>query len=447
MTDSDAVLSVSALNRLTQQTLEKAFPLMWIAGEVSNLTRAPSGHIYFTLKDAGAQVRCVMFRSRFQTVPWRLENGHQIEARARVTLYEARGDFQLNVESLRRAGLGRLFEAFNRLKEQLAAAGLFAAERKRPLPRYPRAIGIVSSPNAAALRDVIAALKRRAPHLPAILYPTPVQGVGAGEKIAAALQLAAEHARCDVLLLVRGGGSIEDLWAFNEEILARAIAACPLPVISGVGHESDTTIADFVADLRAATPTAAAELSTQGWVEASAEVAALGKAMSDAMQQRIGEFQQRLDHLTLRLLHPATRLQQTRDRTAMLRWRLDTAVRNELRRHRDHVNRCTTILERNAPRTESRRGRIALLHQRLITAMQRQHQQWRNALEHSAAALRHLNPQATLDRGFAIIRDEHGAIVADAAQLQPEQILNLRLARGSARTRVVSSSPDEADRG
>jgi exodeoxyribonuclease VII large subunit len=400
MTDSDAVLSVSALNRLAQQTLTKAFPLRWIAGEVSNLTRAPSGHIYFTLKDAAAQVRCVMFRSRFQSVPWRLENGHQIEARALVTLYEARGDFQLNVESLRRAGLGRLFEAFTRLKEQLAAAGLFANERKRPIPRYPQAIGIISSPNAAALRDVIAALNRRAPHLPAILYPTPVQGVGAGEKIAAALQLATEHARCDVLLLVRGGGSIEDLWAFNEEILAHAIAACPLPVISGVGHESDTTIADFVADLRAATPTAAAELATQGWADASAEVAALGKSMAHAMQQRMGTFQQRLDHLSLRLLHPATRLQQTRERTAMLHWRLNAA-------------------------------------------MQRQRQQWRNKLEHNAAALRHLSPQATLDRGFAIVRDVHGAIVADATTLHPAQIIDVRLARGSARASVVSSAPDE----
>ena len=263
-----AVLSVSDLNRLARETLEARFPLLWVAGEVSNLTRAPSGHLYFTLKDEAAQVRCTMWRNRAHLLPFQLAHGMRVEARALVTLYEARGDYQLNVETLRRAGQGNLAEAFQRLKEKLAAEGLFDPGRKRPLPAYPRGIGLVTSPQAAALHDVLVCLRRRAPHLPVVLYPAPVQGDSAAPRLMEALRQAGARAGqdgIDLLLLVRGGGSLEDLWAFNDEALARAIAACPLPVVAGVGHETDFTIADFVADLRAATPTAAAELATAGF--------------------------------------------------------------------------------------------------------------------------------------------------------------------------------------
>jgi len=316
MLDPSTVVSISELNRLARQSLEREFPLLWVAGEISNLARAASGHVYFSLKDENAQARCVVFRSRAQSIAWRLENGQQVEARALVSLYEARGDFQLNVETLRRAGLGRLFEAFARLKARLEADGLFAAERKRSLPRFPVRIGIISSPAGAALRDVLVALKRRAPHLTAILYPTLVQGDRAAENIAKMIAAADQRKECDLLLIVRGGGSIEDLWAFNEELVARAIVASPLPIISGVGHETDTTIADYVADLRAATPTAAAELATQGWHEAADEIADLGTAMNQAMQYRIARQRQDLDHLALRLIHPATRLAHARGRPA-----------------------------------------------------------------------------------------------------------------------------------
>ncbi|MFP5403699.1 MAG: exodeoxyribonuclease VII large subunit [Gammaproteobacteria bacterium] len=244
------VLTVSELNRMARRALESQLPLLWVEGEVSNFTRAASGHWYFSLKDANAQVRCVMFRGRNQFADFTPANGDHVEVRALPSLYEARGDFQLGAEQIRRAGAGRLYEAFLKLKARLDAEGLFDPAKKRALPRFPRTLGIVTSPQAAALHDVLTALSRRMPGLPVILYPTPVQGAGAGAQIAAAIRTAGARAECDVLLVCRGGGSLEDLWAFNDEAVARAIAMSPMPVVSGVGHETDFTIADFAADLR-----------------------------------------------------------------------------------------------------------------------------------------------------------------------------------------------------
>jgi exodeoxyribonuclease VII large subunit len=440
MPDPATVVSISELNRLARQCLEREFPLQWVAGEVSNLTRAASGHIYFSLKDANAQARCVMFRSRAQAIPWRLENGQQVEARALVSLYEPRGDFQLNIEALRRAGLGRLFEAFTRLKQRMEAEGLFAAARKRPLPRFPRRIGIISSPRAAALRDVLVTLERRAPHLTAILYPTLVQGDSAAENIARTIAVAGQRQECDLLLIVRGGGSIEDLWAFNEETVVRAIVASPLPTISGVGHETDSTLADFVCDLRAATPTAAAELATQGWHEAAAELADLGIALGRAMRHRIAKEQQGLDQLALRLAHPATRLAQARDRLTLCGARLDAALARGLRRQRERLNHVALRFGRQMPRIEGRRGQLDLLAQRLDTALRARQQQRHNTLDRLAAALEHLNPEATLARGFSIVRDAAGALVTDAATLHPGQTVSLTLARGGAEASILASS-------
>ena len=266
-------LTVSALNRAVAGLLERSFPLVRVQGEICNLTRAASGHWYFGLKDDNAQVRCVMFRGRNSLLDWRPRDGDDVEATAIVSLYEARGEFQLTVEFLRRAGLGRLYEEFLKLKQRLAAEGLFDRPR-RPLPRMPRSVGVVTSLQAAALSDVLSVLQRRAPYLRVVIYPVPVQGAAAGGEIAAMLERAAARAEVDVLLLVRGGGSIEDLWAFNEEVVARAIRAASLPVIVGVGHDSDVTIADFVADVRAPTPTAAAELVAPDAGALRAELAA-----------------------------------------------------------------------------------------------------------------------------------------------------------------------------
>jgi exodeoxyribonuclease VII large subunit len=443
MLDPTPIVSISELNRLARQSLEREFPLLWVAGEISNLTRAASGHLYFSLKDENAQTRCVMFRSRAQSIPWRLENGQQVEARSLVSLYEPRGEFQLGIEALRRAGLGRLFEAFARLKAQLETEGLFASERKRPLPRFPRRIGIVSSPGAAALQDVLVALKRRAPQLTAILYPTLVQGASAAADIVKAIAVANLRNECDLLLVVRGGGSIEDLWAFNEEVVARAIVASTLPIISGVGHETDTTITDYVADLRAATPTAAAELATQGWHEAAGEIARLGTTLGRTMHFRIAQQQQRLDHLALRLIHPATRLVQARNRIALFGSRLDASLAHTLHRHQDRLNRAAMGLERAAPRTDSRCGQVALLAQRLRAALRQQQQRRRSAIGNIAGALAHLNPEATLARGFSIVRDASGKLVTDASSLSAGQPVSLYLARGEAEASIISTTPGQ----
>ena len=442
MPDPAPVLSISELNRLARQSLERTFPLLWVAGEISNLTRATSGHVYFSLKDESAQARCVMFRARAQSVPWRLENGQQIEARALVSLYEPRGDFQLNIEELRRAGLGRLFEAFARLKARLEAEGLFAAARKRSLPRFPRRVGIISSPQAAALRDVLVTLRRRAPHLEAILYPTLVQGESAAQDIARAIEAAGRRKECDLLLIVRGGGSIEDLWAFNEEVVARAIVASPLPTVSGVGHETDTTIADFVADLRAATPTAAAELVTQAWHEASGEIADLRAALARAMHDHLARAQQGLDHFALRLIHPAQRLEHARGRLALHEAQLKATLSGCLRQHRDRLNRMALAFGRGVPRTERRSGQLRLLAQRLDAALTEQQRQHRGALERIAAALAHLNPQATLARGFAIVRDANGKLLTNARSMQPGQTVSLHLAHGSAEAYILATTPE-----
>ena len=442
MLDTATVVSISELNRRARATLESEFPLLWVAGEISNLTRATSGHVYFSLKDEAAQARCVMFRSRAASIPWRLENGQQVEARVLVSLYEARGDFQLNIETLRRAGLGRLFEAFARLKARLEAEGLFAAEHKRTLPRFPSRIGIVSSPGAAALRDVLVTLQRRAPHLEVILYPSLVQGNSAADDIARAITEAGQRDECSLLLIVRGGGSIEDLWAFNEEVVVRAIASSTLPIISGVGHETDTTITDYVADLRAATPTAAAEIATQGWYAAAGEIADLEAALSRAVQYRVASGQQDLDHLSLRLVHPATRLAQSRDRLALQGSQLDASMARGLRRHRDRLNRAALSLGRTVPRTERCSGVIGLLAQRLDTAIRDQHRKRLNTLDNIAAALAHLNPEATLARGFSIVRDANGELITDASSVQTGQTVSLYLARGSAEASILTSTPD-----
>lgn len=412
------ILTVAELNRAARQLLERQFPLLWVAGEISNLTRAASGHLYFSLKDAHAQVRCVMFRSRAQLLPWKIDNGQQVEVQALVTLYEARGEFQLNVEGMRRAGIGRLYELFLRLREKLGAEGLFAPARKRPLPRYPRRVGIVTSPRAAALHDVIAVFRRRAPHVELIIYPTLVQGVEAPAAIVAALDQAYARNECDLLLIVRGGGSLEDLWAFNDEAVARMLAVSPAPTVAGVGHESDITLVDYVADQRAATPTAAAELASAGWFATAVEVRALGDALRDAMQSALETRMQVLDRLALRLVHPAQRLAAGRQRLEMLVHRLQAAMRQQLVRQ-PHLDR---------------------LDHRLRQAMSSQFARRRQQLSRCQGALVALSPLATLERGYSIVRGPDGAIVRDAAQVATGDEVQLQFAHGKADARVTKQS-------
>ncbi|MFA9217909.1 MAG: exodeoxyribonuclease VII large subunit [Sphingomonadaceae bacterium] len=333
------VMTVTALNQAVARLLERSFPLTWIAGEVSNFTRASSGHWYFTLKDDAAQGRAVMFRGRAQFAGFTQREGDKVEVRALVTLYGARGDYQINVEAIRRAGVGSLFEAFLRLKEKLSAAGLFDPERKRALPMFARCIGIVTSPQAAALRDVLTALRRRAPHVRVVLYPTPVQGQGAGDKIAAAIDTASRRAECDVLIVCRGGGSIEDLWSFNEEAVAYAIANSRMPVISGVGHETDFTISDFAADVRAATPTAAAELAATPRADWLNSLRADATDLRRAVRRSVGDAAQTLDGYARRLQNPAAQIRQQRLKVLALSTALLHANRAPLNRARFDLDR------------------------------------------------------------------------------------------------------------
>lgn len=434
-------MPVSELNRRVRLSLDHEFPLLWVAGEVSNLTRAASGHLYFSLKDEAAQTRCVMFRSRAQGIPWRLENGQQVEVRALVTLFEPRGEFQLAVEGMRRAGLGKLFEAYSRLKERLELEGLFSPDRKKRIPRFPNTIGIVSSPQAAALQDVIAAIGRRAAHLPTILYPTAVQGDGAAANIVEAIRTAGIRADVDLILVVRGGGSIEDLWSFNEEIVARALAECPLPTISGIGHESDVTIADFAADLRAATPTAAAEMATRGWQDAVAEVGEVERSLTRAAAHTLASAQQTLDQLSARLLHPAMRLHMATESLKLIASRLKASMFGRIAEQTFRLQQSALALSRKTPRTDSRGARITLLWQRLAADFSRQQASRSATLDRIADALDHLNPEATLARGFAIVRDEHGSVVSDARILTTGQAIHLRLATGAIDATVVATGP------
>ena len=443
--DPQTVLSVSSFNRLVRDTLEAAFPLSWIGGEISNLTYAASGHVYFSLKDASAQVRCVMWRSRAQLLGWRLENGQKIEARALVSFYEARGEFQLNVEAIRRAGQGDLFERFMRLKAQLENEGLFAVDRKRALPDYPRHLAIVTSPQAAALRDVLSALHRRAPHLRLTLVPTPVQGEGAGQRIAAALASTA-MLDCDAIILCRGGGSIEDLWAFNEECVARAIRATHVPVISGVGHETDFTIADFAADLRAPTPTAAAELVSPERSVLLGQLEALQTQLRRNQERHLAQRQQQLDWLARRLTHPAQRLSQQRQALDELQRRLTLAAGQQHVRRRQALAAMGRHLQQARPQPAQLANRLHQLAQRLETQLRWQQSMRTTKLNSLAAGLKQLDPFAVLRRGYTLTIGEDGRSIRDAAQLKAGDRITLSFASGGAQATInqVVASP-EAD--
>lgn len=437
------VIPVSTLNRLARERLEAAFPLCWVAGEVSNLTYAASGHVYFSLKDAAAQVRCVMFRNRAQLLGWRLENGQHIEARVLVTLYEARGDFQLNVEAARRAGVGNLYEQFLRLKEKLEREGLFDSEVKRPIPTFPRCIGIVTSPQAAALRDILTTLKRRAAHVAVILYPSPVQGEGAAGQIASAIRTAGERGECDVLLVCRGGGSIEDLWAFNDESVARAIRSSPVPVISGIGHETDFTIADFAADRRAPTPTAAAELAAPEQAALLARIANDWQSLRRSIEQGLNLRGQQVDWLASRLQHPAQRLAQQRENLANLQRRLDAGLAQTSTRGRRALAALTRRLLLARPDTARHARRIDTLAPKLRS-------EWHSALQAKsadlarlAASLAHLNPEAVLARGYSVVTDSTGKIVRDSNSLEPNSRIAVHLHRGRLDATVTSVIKDD----
>jgi exodeoxyribonuclease VII large subunit len=440
------ILTVSALTRSVRDLLEHRYPLLWVAGEISNLAVAKSGHAYFVLKDEQAQARCVMFRYRYQSLGWEPREGMQIEAQVLVSLYEARGEFQLNVEAMRRAGLGARFEAFVKLRDKLEKEGLFEAAAKRPLPAFPRTIGVITSRDAAAFRDVLTTLRRRNPSIAVVLYPVPVQGTRAAEEIASALARAGRRKECDVVLLVRGGGSIEDLWTFNEEIVARAIRACPLPVVAGIGHETDFTIADFAADRRAPTPTAAAELVSPERERLREAISTLVKRMDAYTRRELERRMLHIDQLARRLVHPGARLAAQGELLAQLRLRLGSAAARLLS---DRHWRVSELLQRSRaglPRVNELAAQSAHLLARLRAAA-------RAGLERTAARcaslganLSHLDPAKVLERGYSIVEKLDGSVVRDSTALALGEAVVLRLAKGSAGARIETTDrPSKPD--
>jgi exodeoxyribonuclease VII large subunit len=392
---SREILTVGDLNRAIAASLEERFDTVWVSGEISNFKAYDSGHWYFSLKDEEGQIKCVMFRGRNGQVDFMPQSGDLVEVSANLGMYVPRGDIQLTIQTLRRAGMGGLYEAFLKLKAKLAKEGLFDADRKQEIPSHPRSIGIITSPQAAALKDVLSTLARRAPHIPIVIYPTLVQGPDAPAGIIAALKAAEKENVVDVILMVRGGGSIEDLWAFNDEQLAYAMAQSPIPIVSGVGHETDVTIADFVADLRAPTPTGAAELAAPRKDQMLQELEAIKQAMLQRVRQRVEREAQTLDQLALRLSHAL-------------------------------------------PNPERMREQITSWQQRLNQAWAVRVEAWKRNQGHFQSQLEMLNPQRTLERGYAVVLNVSEGLqaVRDPGELTAGPEYEIRLAKGKANVKL-----------
>jgi len=383
------VFSVKEINRLVRELLEQSFPSFWISGEISNFISASSGHWYFSLKDDEAQVRCTMFKNKNMAADWVPKNGEKIEAKCFIGLYEARGEYQLNIEVIRHAGAGLLSEAFNQLKEKLLKEGLFEPTRKKLIPQFPQSIGVITSPTGAAIEDILITLKRRSPHIPIFIYPSLVQGKEAPSAIVKAIETANTRMECDVLILARGGGSIEDLWAFNEEIVARAIIASKIPTITGVGHETDTTIADFVSDLRAATPTGAAELVTSHTIELIKTMQAYKNQLNKMMASVIRELIQKVDYLEKRLISPRQQIQRQKEQIHQYIQRINQSMKNAMIQYRLNIDKLKLNLD-------------------------------------------HLSPHAVLSRGYSIITNVDGQIVNNINQLKLDDKIHIQLNHGQA---------------
>ncbi|MCG5510962.1 exodeoxyribonuclease VII large subunit [Ectothiorhodospira lacustris] len=434
------IYSVSRLNQTVQEHLESGFALLWVEGELSNLARPASGHWYFSLKDAGAQVRCALFRNRAQGVRFRPRDGMQVLARARISLYVPRGDYQLIVEHLEEAGDGALRRSFEALHRKLKAEGLFDTALKRPLPRFPRRVGVITSATGAAVRDILAVLKRRFPALPVMIYPVPVQGSEAAPRIAAALEAASARGDCDVLILARGGGSLEDLWAFNEEIVARAIRTCTIPVVSGIGHETDITIADFAADQRAPTPSVAAELVSPDGRELLQRVNQLERLLSERFSRRLQARSQQLQALEQRLRHqhPERRLRARAQRLDELESRLRQALARRMREQRAELAHLWTRLGRCSPQARitdmAQQRRDLSLRMERAMALRLERLGARVSLQ--ARTLHAVSPLATLGRGYSILLSAEGRAVRAPEQVKSGERLEAHLAQGRLWCRV-----------
>jgi exodeoxyribonuclease VII large subunit len=432
------VMSVGRFVAAARLAIERSIGLVWVGGEVSGFVRAASGHCYFTLKDAEAQVRCVLWRQKAQLLDLRIADGMAIEVRATPTIYEARGDFQLVVDTVRLAGRGALYEQFARLKAKLEAAGWFAAGRKRALPPFPRAVGLVTSPQGAALHDMLTTFARRWPALRVVIYPTPVQGDGAPARIVEAIVTANARAEVDVLIVGRGGGSIEDLWAFNDENVARAVLESALPVVSAVGHETDFTICDFVADLRAPTPTGAAALVAPDGEAIGRHVDGCAGRLARAGRHALAARAQRIDLAARGLVHPRARLDAQRERLGELALRLAAAARRSHDAAVAASDGLAARISRAIARPMPQRQALAQVQDAWRRAGRARLDGAANRVASLAQSLAHLNPSAVLERGYAIVTAADGRIVQDAATLGRGDRVGIALARGSAEATVES---------
>ena len=394
------IFSITEINKLVKELLQNNFPSIWVKGEISNFIEASSGHWYFSLKDNGAQVRCTMFKGKNNEVKWVPKNGDLIEAQCNIGLYEQRGDYQLNISSLQQAGLGRLFEEFNQLKQKLNAEGLFDEKQKKSLPLYPNYIGVITSPDASVLRDVISTLKRRNKSIEVIIYPTPVQGKMAPQGIIEAIQLANERDEADVLIICRGGGSIEDLWSFNDELVAREIFSSSLPIISAVGHQTDITISDFVADVRAPTPTAAAEIVSKRFEELLGNLDYFKSNISNLIQNKIEQLNQRIDFLEKGLVSPIQKIALQFDLILALKNRLQITITSQLEKYQEQIKSYNQNLN-------------------------------------------HLNPNEILSRGYSIILNQNKKIINNASAIGVSDKIKIKFHEGNAEANITKINQDK----
>ena len=426
------IYTVSRLNREVRTVLETGFPLLWLEGEVSNFSRPGSGHWYFTLKDEAAQVKCAMFRNRNLLVKLRPENGKQVLVRAKIGLYEARGDYQIIVEHMEEAGDGALRRQFEQLKNKLAGEGLFDSAHKKPIPESVARVGIITSATGAAIHDILTTLHRRSPMQSIVVYSVPVQGKGASQKIAETIRKANKRNEVDVLLLARGGGSLEDLWEFNEEVVARAIYDSDIPIVTGIGHEVDFTIADFVADYRAATPTAAAELISPDRYQQLQKLAAIKSRLVYLLQQRLQQKQQQVDWLYKRIRHPKQRIQNLQNKLEHLSQRHIRVMENRLNKAQAKVDVLNARIQKYEPsqRLQQVQLRYANINKRFQRITMQFVQQKKQKLQHLAHTLDALSPLHTLKRGYAIIKDEHNKVISTTAVLKNGQSVKTELTQG-----------------
>ncbi|MDD9157166.1 exodeoxyribonuclease VII large subunit [Aliivibrio sp. S4TY2] len=436
------IFTVSRLNSEVRLLLENEMGIVWLVGEISNLTVPVSGHWYLTLKDSQAQVKCAMFKGNNRRVTFKPQNGKQVLVKARLSLYEPRGDYQLIIESMQPEGDGRLQQEFDQLKMSLAAEGLFAQTAKQPLPEQPKRVGIITSQTGAALFDILNVLKRRDPNLPVVIYPTMVQGAGAAIQIAQAIGRANSRNECDILIVGRGGGSLEDLWCFNEEIVARTIAASEIPIVSAVGHEIDVTIADFVADVRAPTPSAAAELVSRDLSSQLQTVSHQKRRLNSAMDRYLSKQQRQLSTLQHRLekQHPQMQLNNQSQKLDDLNQRLMTYMQQRLQRHQYKVENLTLRLSNLSPakKVSQDKLRIEELKRRLLDSMDRNLLMQRHHLALAAEKLDTVSPLATLQRGYSITRNNKGAVVTSTKQVETGESITTHFADGEITSTIIN---------